>query len=151
MQGYTTVNIQIVHTDDNWLAAQKLADNTAQQNRIHYCDVIMGKIASQITNITIVYSSLFGRRSTKMSKLRVTGLCAGNSPGTGESPGKRPVTRKMFPFDDVIMRFCGDMMRVSLRNILLMHGTFLKSSLPSYIWINDWICRHETLTWNIRE
>ena len=27
---------------------------------------------------------LFRRRSTKTSKLRVTGLCAGNSPGTGE-------------------------------------------------------------------
>ena len=29
---------------------------------------------------------LFGRRSKKTSKLRVTGLCAGNSPGTGEFP-----------------------------------------------------------------
>ena len=29
-------------------------------------------------------SRLFGRRSKKSSKLRVTGLCAGNSPGTGE-------------------------------------------------------------------
>ena len=29
---------------------------------------------------------LFGRRSKKKSKLRVTGLCAGNSPGTGEFP-----------------------------------------------------------------
>ena len=28
-------------------------------------------------------SRLFGRRSKKTSKLRVTGLCAGNSPGTG--------------------------------------------------------------------
>ena len=36
----------------------------------------MGAMASQITNLTIVYSS----------KLRVTGLCAGNSPVTGEFP-----------------------------------------------------------------
>ena len=36
---------------------------------------------------------LFRRRSKKTSKLRVTGLCA----------HKWPVTRKMFPFDDVIM------------------------------------------------
>ena len=47
---------------------------------------------------------LFGRRSKKTSKLRVTGLCAGNSPGPVNSPHKGPVTRKMFPFDDVIMR-----------------------------------------------
>ena len=46
---------------------------------------------------------LFGRRSKKTSKLRVTGLCVGNSPGPVNSPHKGPVTRKMFPFDDVIM------------------------------------------------
>ena len=32
---------------------------------------------------------LFGRRSKKTSKLRVTGLCAGNSPGTGEFPAQK--------------------------------------------------------------
>ena len=42
-------------------------------------------------------SRLFGRWSKKTSKLHVTGLCVGNS------PHKWPVTRKMFPFDDVIM------------------------------------------------
>ena len=31
---------------------------------------------------------LFRRRSKKTSKLRVTGLCAGNSPGTGEFPAQ---------------------------------------------------------------
>ena len=46
---------------------------------------------------------LFRRRSKKTSKLRVTDLYAGNSPGPVNSPHKWPVTRKMFPFDDVIM------------------------------------------------
>ena len=46
---------------------------------------------------------LFRRRSKKTSKLRVTGLCVGDSPGPVNSPHKRPVTRKKFPFDDVIM------------------------------------------------
>ena len=46
---------------------------------------------------------LFRRRSKKTSKLRVTGLCVRNSPGPVNSPHKGPVTRKMFPFDDVIM------------------------------------------------
>ena len=46
---------------------------------------------------------LFRRRSNKTSKLRVTGLCAGNSPGPMNSPHKGPVTQKIFPFDDVIM------------------------------------------------
>ena len=34
-------------------------------------------------------TSLFRRRSKKTSKLRNTGLCAGNSPGTGEFPAQR--------------------------------------------------------------
>ena len=33
-------------------------------------------------------SGLFRHRSKKTSKLRVTGLCAGNSPGTGEFPAQ---------------------------------------------------------------
>ena len=43
---------------------------------------------------------LFRRRSKKTSKLCVTGLCVGNSPGPVNSPHKGPVTRKMFPFDN---------------------------------------------------
>ena len=45
---------------------------------------------------------LFRRRWNKTSKLRVTGFCAGNSPDKG------PVTRKMFPFHDVIMPLTWD-------------------------------------------
>ena len=43
-------------------------------------------------------NGLFRRRSKKTSKLRVTGLCEGNSPVT-----KGPVSRKIFPSGDVIM------------------------------------------------
>ena len=39
---------------------------------------------------------LFGDRSKKTSKLRVTGLCAGNSPWPVNSPHKGPETRKCF-------------------------------------------------------
>ena len=68
----------------------------------HYGDVIMSTMASQITSLTIVYSTAYSRRRSKnTAKLRVTGLCAGNS--QVNSPHKRPVTRKMFPFDDVII------------------------------------------------
>ena len=55
-----------------------------------YIDVIMSPMASQITSITIVYSTAYFRRSSnKTSKLSVTGLCAGNSPVTGEFPAQR--------------------------------------------------------------
>ena len=36
-----------------------------------------------------LHNLLFRRRSKKTSKLRVTGLCAGNSPGTGEFPAQK--------------------------------------------------------------
>ena len=55
----------------------------------HYGDVKMGTIASQITSLTIVYSTVYSDADqNKTSKLRVTGLCAGNSPGTGEFPAQ---------------------------------------------------------------
>ena len=55
----------------------------------HYNDVIMNAMASQITSLTIVYSIVYSRcRSKKTSKFRVTGLCAGNPPMTGEFPAQ---------------------------------------------------------------
>ena len=48
---------------------------------------------------------LFRSRSKKTSKLCVTGLCVGNSPGPVNSSHERLVTWKMFPFDDVINTF----------------------------------------------
>ena len=49
---------------------------------------------------------LFRRRSKKTSKLRVTGFVLGIHRWPVNSPHKGPVTRKMFPFDDVIMIIC---------------------------------------------
>ena len=56
----------------------------------HYSDVIMSAMASQITGVTIcLLNRLFRRRSNKTSKLCVTGICAGNSPATGEFLAQR--------------------------------------------------------------
>ena len=44
---------------------------------------------------------LFIRTSKKTPKLRVTGLCEENLPWPVDSPHKGPVTRNMFPFDQV--------------------------------------------------
>ena len=53
----------------------------------HYNDVIMGAIASQIPQPRrCLLNRLFRRRSKRTSKLCFTGLCAGNSSGTGEIP-----------------------------------------------------------------
>ena len=45
----------------------------------------MGEMASQITSLTIVYSIVHSG-AKKNIKPRVTGLCVGNSPVTGEFP-----------------------------------------------------------------
>ena len=56
----------------------------------HYNDVIMSAMASQITSLTIVYSTTYSKhRSKKTSKLCITGLWVGNSPVTGEFPTQK--------------------------------------------------------------
>ena len=55
---------------------------------VHYNDVIMGPLASQFTSFAIVYPIVYSDADKKTSKLLVTGLCAGNSPGTGEFPAQ---------------------------------------------------------------
>ena len=50
---------------------------------------------------------LFRHRSKKASKPRVTGLCEGNSPVTGEFHAQMACNAKMFPFDDVIIFVMG--------------------------------------------
>ena len=50
----------------------------------------MSAMTSQITSLSIAYSAVYlRRRSKKTPKLRVTGLCVGNSPVTDEFPAQR--------------------------------------------------------------
>ena len=71
---------------------------------LHYSDVIMTTIASQITSLTIIYSIVYSdadqrkhQSSASLAFVRVIHR------GPVNSPHKRPVMRKIFPFDDVIM------------------------------------------------
>ena len=49
----------------------------------------MGAIASQITSLATVYSTVYSSVDQRItSKLRVTGLCEGNSPVTDEFPAQ---------------------------------------------------------------
>ena len=58
----------------------------------------MGAMASQITSLTIVYLTVSStRRSKKTSKLRVTGLCEGNIPVSGEFPAQKASNAENFP------------------------------------------------------
>ena len=76
--------------------------NMAKIRQYHYYDVIMSTIASQITSLTIVCSTVYSdadqrKYQSSASLAFVRGIHRVNS------PHKWPVTRKMFPFDDVIM------------------------------------------------
>ena len=71
----------------------------------HYGDVIMGAIASQITSLTIVHSTLYSDADQRKHQISASLVFVrGIHPGPLNSPHKWPVTRKMFPFDDVIMK-----------------------------------------------
>ena len=72
----------------------------------HYNDVIMGTIASQITSLTIVYSIVYSDADqTKHQSSASLAFVRGIHRGPVNSPHKWPVTRKMFPFDEVILNF----------------------------------------------
>ena len=70
----------------------------------HYGDVIMGAIASQITSLTIVYSTVCSDADQRnyQSSASLT-FVRGIHRGPVNSPHTWPVTRKIFPFDDVII------------------------------------------------
>ena len=50
----------------------------------HHRDVITSAIASQITSLTIAYLIVYSGADQEKSKLRVTGLCGGNSKEAGD-------------------------------------------------------------------
>ena len=74
------------------------------KNVTHYNDVIMGTMASQITSLTIVYSTVYSDADQRKHQ-----SCASLAfvreihRGPVNFPHKWPVTWKIFPFDDVIM------------------------------------------------
>ena len=67
----------------------------------------MGTIAPQITSLTIVFSTVYsGADQSKHQSAASLAFVWGIHRAPVNSPHKWPVTRKMFPFDDVIMHIC---------------------------------------------
>ena len=70
-------------------------------------DIIMGAMASLITSLTTVYSSVYsGADQRKHQSSASLVFVQGIHRWPVNSAHKWPVTRKMFPFDDVIMISC---------------------------------------------
>ena len=72
----------------------------------HYIDVTMTAMACQITSLTVVYSSVYsGADQRKHQSSASLAFVRRIHRWPVNSPHKGPVTRKMFPFDDVIMKY----------------------------------------------
>ena len=73
-------------------------------HKAHYNDVIMSVMASVVTSIMSVYSNVHsGADQRKHQTSASLAFVRGIHRWPVNSPHKGPVTRKMFPFDDVIM------------------------------------------------
>ena len=71
----------------------------------HYNDALMSVMVSQITSLTIGYSIVYS--SVDQRKHQIGGSLAFSDQWPVNSSHKEAVTRKMFPFDDVIMYTSG--------------------------------------------
>ena len=109
---------------------------------LHYDDVIMSTIASQITSLTIVYSTIYsGADQSKHQSSASLAFVWGIHRGPVNSPHKWPVTRKMFPFDDVIMfPYYWTFMRRKHRQPVGSHnrGPVMQSYDISFVWTKCW-------------
>ena len=84
--------------------SQKWSSSHCGNMVLHYSDVIMGMMASQITSLTIVYSTVYSDADQRKHQSSASlAFVRGIHRGPVNSPHKWPVTWKMFPFDDVIM------------------------------------------------
>ena len=103
---------------------------------LHYDDVVMGATASQITSLAIVYSTVYSGADQRKHQSSVSlAFVRGIHRGPVNSPHKWPVTRKTFPFDDVIMIFPLRPYRCNHQSPLLtdMHtGVFESSQTTLY-------------------
>ena len=116
-EGISHTNMQdqfwFVWNDAKMLLSLKPANNACNcrtfifpfhMKSYHYSDVIMTTIASQITSLAIVYSTIYSDADERKHQSSASlAFVRGIHRGPVNSPHKWPVTRKMFPFDDVIM------------------------------------------------
>ena len=92
----------------------------------HYNDIILGWMASQIASLTIVYPAVYlgadqGKHESSASLAFVRGIHR----GLVNSPHKWPVTRKFFPFDDVIMPEISRVIMTSVTSVWKGHRLFI--------------------------
>ena len=86
------------------IRGSEISATYAEPGQVHYGDVIMGTMVSQITSLTIAYSTVYsGADQRKHQSSASLAFVRGIHRGPVNSPHKWPVARKMFPFDDIFM------------------------------------------------
>ena len=101
----------------------------------HYSDVTMSNMASQITNLTVVYSTAYsGADERKHQSSASLGSVRGIHRWPVNSPHKGPVTRKMFPFDDVIMT-CKNVPDLTVPTERRLWGNFIETQENHKIYV----------------
>ena len=97
----------------------------------------MGAIASQITSLTIVYSTVYSDADQRKHQSSVSlAFVRGIHWWPVNSPHKWPVTRKMFPFDDVIMCWC---IQTAFSTDYIFVLVYWFSSFSSFWWYFNWV------------
>ena len=115
----------------------------------HYSDVIMSAITSQITSLTIVHSTVYsGADQRKYQSSASLAFVQGIHRWPVNTPHKGPVTRKMLPFDDVIMHDNITTKQSTLQRCLYSMGYTATSPrfLPHYAKCHH-LDRHEIMGW----
>ena len=104
----------------------------------HDSDIIMTTMASQFTSLKIVYSIVYSDAEQRKHQSSASlAFLRGIHRESVNSPHKGPVTRKMFPFDDVIML---NILSILLSNLLAFintHCVLIKCNRNDKICI-DW-------------
>ena len=86
---------------ERWHSMNNIA---CKYNTVHYSDVIMSAMASQITGVSTVCSIVCsGAEQKKHQSSASVGFVRGIHKWPVVGPHKGPETRKMLPFDDVLM------------------------------------------------
>ena len=103
----------------------------------------MGAMASQITSLTIVYSTVYSGADQRKHQSSVSlAFVRGIHRWPVNSPLKWPVTRKMFSFDDVIMGWLKDLCAKSF-TVHCTHYIIISLSWLSY---NQTNCVHSSMS-----
>ena len=101
---YALLYKKYVVAHNNWYCYNETQSYYKSIKCSHYSDIILGTMASQITRLKIVCWTVYsGADQRKHQCSAPPAFVWGIHWWPVNSPHKGPVTRKMFPFDDVIL------------------------------------------------